>query len=313
MTRKAIVTGGAGFVGSHLVDLLVDRGWDVLVLDDLSSGKMEHLAEARQRAKIGIHVTDIRAPELIDVVGRFGPEVVFHLAAQSKVRPSVDDPVRDAEINVVGTVRLLAAAAAAGVRKVVFASSGGAIYGDSAKLPVKETAAKIPESPYGISKKVVEDYFRWYRQMHDLEYTLIAPANIYGPRQDPGLEGGVVAIFSLAMLKGRRPIIFGDGSQTRDFVYVGDICDAFLRAADAGDGMLLNIGSGVETSVLGLYEALASSTGFGDQPLFEEAKPGDIARSVIDATKAKSALEWEPWTSLEDGLEKTVAWYRDQE
>lgn len=310
MTRKAIVTGGAGFVGSHLVDLLVDGDWDVLVLDDLSSGKMEYLAEARQRAKIGIHITDIRAPELGDVVGRFGPEVVFHLAAQSKVRPSVDDPVHDAEVNVIGTIGLLAAAAAAGTRKVVFASSGGAIYGGAAKLPVKETAAKHPESPYGISKKIVEDYFRWYHEMHGLGYTLIAPANIYGPRQDPGLEGGVVAIFSQAMLKGRRPTIFGDGTQTRDYVYVGDICDAFSRAADGGDGMLLNVGSGVETSVLDLYAALATATGFGDEPIFEDPKPGDIARSVIDGSKAKSALGWEPWTNLEDGLTRTLEWYR---
>jgi UDP-glucose 4-epimerase len=312
MTTKAIVTGGAGFVGSHLVDLLIDQGWDVLVLDDLSSGKMEYLADARQRAKIGIHVTDIRAPELSDVVGRFGPEVVFHLAAQSKVRPSVDDPIRDAEINVLGTVGILSAAAAAGARKVVFASSGGAIYGGAAKLPVKETAAKNPESPYGISKKIVEDYFRWFREMHGLEYTLIAPANIYGPRQDPGLEGGVVAIFSQAMLKGRRPTIFGDGSQTRDYVYVGDICDAFFRAADAGDGQLINIGSGVETSVIGLFDAVATTTGFTDQPIFADPKPGDIARSVIDASRAKSALGWECWTPLSDGLEQTVRWYRNQ-
>jgi len=310
MTRKAIVTGGAGFVGSHLVGLLVDNEWDVLVLDDLSTGKMEHLADARQRAKVGIHVTDIRAPELGDVVGRFGPEVVFHLAAQSKVRPSVDDPIHDAEVNVLGTIRLLAAAAAAGTRKVVFASSGGAIYGGGAKLPVKETSAKHPESPYGISKKIVEDYFRWYREMYGLEYTLIAPANIYGPRQDPGLEGGVVAIFSLAMLKGRRPTIFGDGTQTRDFVYVGDICDAFSRAADAGDGLLLNIGSGVETSVLDLFDALAAATGFSDRPLFDDPKPGDVARSVVDASKAKSALGWEPWTMIEEGLAQTVGWYR---
>jgi len=312
MTRNAIVTGGAGFVGSHLVGLLVDNGWDVLVLDDLSSGRMEHLAEARQRAKIGIHVTDIRAPELGDVVGRFGPEVVFHLAAQSKVRPSVEDPLHDAEVNVLGTLRLLGAAAAAGTRKVVFASSGGAIYGGGAKLPVKESAAKRPESPYGISKKIVEDYFRWYREMYGLEYTLIAPANIYGPRQDPGLEGGVVAIFSLAMLKGRRPTIFGDGTQTRDFVYVGDICDAFFKAADAGDGLLLNIGSGVETSVVDLYDSLAAATGFGDRPLFEDPKPGDVARSVVDASKAKAALGWEPWTMMEEGLEQTLRWYRSQ-
>jgi UDP-glucose 4-epimerase len=304
------VTGGAGFVGSHLVDLLLDHEWEILVLDDLSSGRMEYLADARQRARIGIHVTDIGAPELGDVVGRFSPEVIFHLAAQSKVRPSVDDPVRDAEVNVLGTVRLLQAAATSGVRKIVFTSSGGAIYGGSASLPVKETAAKVPESPYGISKKIVEDYFRWFHDMYGIEYTLLAPANIYGPRQDPGLEGGVVAIFSMAMLAGRRPTVFGDGSQTRDYVYVGDICDAFLKAADAGDGHLLNIGSGIETSVSELFEALAGVTGFTDRPIFGDPKPGDIARSVVDASKAKKQLGWEAWTALGEGLERTVEWYR---
>lgn len=312
MTRKAIVTGGAGFVGSHLVDLLVDDGWEVLVLDDLSSGQMDHLSEVRQRAKVGIHVTDIGAPELGDLVGRFAPEVVFHLAAQSKVRPSVEDPVRDARINVLGTINVLQAAARAGTRKVVFSSSGGAIYGGGAKLPVKETSAKRPESPYGISKKIVEDYFRWFQEFHGLDYTIIAPANIYGPRQDPGLEGGVVAIFALSMLRGRRPTIFGDGSQTRDFVYVGDICDAFLRAADAGSGHLLNIGSGVETTVLDLYEAMARATGFADKPQFEAEKPGDVKRSVVDASKAKSTIGWEAWTTLDDGLRRTVDWYRTQ-
>jgi nucleoside-diphosphate-sugar epimerase len=312
MTRKAIVTGGAGFVGSHLVDLLVDDGWELLVLDDLSSGQMDHLAEARQRAKIGIHVTDIGAPELSDLMTRFGPEVVFHLAAQSKVRPSVEDPVRDARINVLGTINVLQAAARAGARKVVFASSGGAIYGGGAKLPVKETSAKRPESPYGISKKIVEDYFRWFREFHGLDYSIIAPANIYGPRQDPGLEGGVVAIFALSMLKGRRPTIFGDGSQTRDFVYVGDICDAFLRAADSGSGAMFNIGSGVETSVLDLYEAMARATGFTAKPQFEAEKPGDIKRSVVDASKAHAGLGWDAWTTIDDGLRRTVDWYRTQ-
>ena len=198
MTRKAIVTGGAGFVGSHLVDLLVDSDWEVLVLDDLSSGHMDNIAEARQRGKVNVHVTDVCAPELGDLVGRFAPEVILHLAAQSKVRPSVDDPVHDARVNVLGTVNLLEAAATAKCRKVVFTSSGGAVYGGGAAIPTKETAKMRPESPYGISKKIVADYFRWYQETYGLDYTIIAPANIYGPRQDPGLEGGVVAIFSLS-------------------------------------------------------------------------------------------------------------------
>jgi UDP-glucose 4-epimerase len=310
MTRKAIVTGGAGFIGSQLVDLLVDREWEVLVLDDLSSGSIDNVAAARTRGPVSIHVTDVNAPELAELVARFGPEVIFHLAAQSKVRPSVDDPIHDARVNVLGTLNVLEAARRGGVRKVCFASSGGAIYGGGAKLPTPETAAKAPESPYGISKKVVEDYFRWYRHMYGLAYTLCALANVYGPRQDPGLEGGVTAIFSLAMLEGRRPAIFGDGRQTRDFVYVEDVCDAFLRAADTGDGELVNVGTGRETSVLDLYGVVATATGFGGAPRFEDPKPGDVQRAVVDPSKAKKVLGWEAWTPLAEGIAKTVEWYR---
>lgn len=313
MARKAIVTGGAGFVGSHLVDLLVDEGWEVLVLDDLSSGHLENVAAARQRGKVNVHVTDIGAPEVGDVVGRFEPEILFHLAAQSKVRPSVDDPVHDASVNVVGTVNLLQAAADAGSRKFVFTSSGGAVYGGAAKLPAKETSTMKPESPYGISKKIVADYFRWYHETYGLDYTILAPANIYGPRQDPGLEGGVVAIFTLAMLRDRRPTIFGDGTQTRDYVYVGDVCDAFMKAADAGDGSFLNVGTGVETSVVGIFDAIAAATGFTDQPIFGDPKAGDVQRSVVDPSRAKRVLGWEAWTTFEEGLKRTVEWYRQSD
>jgi len=312
VSHKAIVTGGAGFVGSHLVDLLVDRGWDLLVVDDLSSGRLEHVAAARRRGKVSVLVMDIRAPELGAEAARFGPEVVFHLAAQSKVRPSVEDPVFDASVNVLGTINVLRSAVRAGARRVVFASSGGAIYGDGARLPATERTAKRPASPYGISKKVVEDYFRWFQETYGLTYVLLAPANIYGPRQDPGLEGGVVAVFSRAMLEGRRPTIFGDGRQTRDFVYVEDVVDAFLRAADARGGLLANIGSGQETTVLRLYDALARLTGFRQPPEFTAPKPGDILRSVLDPSRAKTALGWEPWTSLEEGLSRTVEWYRSR-
>ncbi|MEX2418857.1 MAG: GDP-mannose 4,6-dehydratase [Acidimicrobiia bacterium] len=310
MSRKAIVTGGAGFIGSHLVELLVDREWEVLVVDDLSSGRIDNLVGARRRGIANIHVTSIDEPELADLVGRFAPEVIFHLAAQSKVRPSVEDPLNDARINVLGTVNLLEAARKAGVRKLCFASTGGAIYGDGVKLPAKETSVKAPESPYGISKKVVEDYFRWYSEMYGVDYTLLALANVYGPRQDPGLEGGVTAIFSLAMLEERRPVIFGDGTQTRDFVFVEDVCDAFHRAADTAGGQFINIGSGVETSVLTLYEVLAGITGYPTKPEFAPAKPGEIQRSVLDASRAKKELGWEAWTPLEEGLAKTVEWYR---
>ncbi|MBI5156530.1 MAG: GDP-mannose 4,6-dehydratase [Acidimicrobiia bacterium] len=310
MKRKAIVTGGAGFIGSHLTDVLLDREWDVLVVDDLTSGRMDHLAGARRRGA-AVHVTDIRAAELSDLFAKFGPELVFHLAAQSKVRPSMDDPIHDAEVNVVGTLNVLAAAHRARARKVCFASSGGAVYGDGARLPVKETAAKRPASPYGISKKIVEDYFRWYHEVHGLEYSLLALANVYGPRQDASLEGGVVAIFAQAMLGGRRPVIFGDGTQTRDFVYVGDVCDAFVRAADAGDGLMMNIGTGTEVSIGALYDTMAELIGYITRADHAAAKPGDVHRSVVDASRAKKELGWSPWTTLREGLAKTIEWYRE--
>ena len=312
MSRKAIVTGGAGFIGSHLADLLVDREWDLLVVDDLSSGRLEHISSARRRGKVAVLIMDVRAPELSDATARFGPEVVFHLAAQSKVRPSVEDPLHDASVNVLGTVNVLLAAHRSGARRVVFASSGGAIYGGGARLPATERSAKRPESPYGIAKKIVEDYFRWFREAHGLEYVLLAMANVYGPRQDPGLEGGVAAIFARAMLEGRRPTIFGDGTQTRDYVFVEDVVDAFSRAADSGDGVLLNIGSGRETSVQELYELTAGLTGYPMRPEFVAPKAGDIARSVVDPSRAKAVLGWEAWTPLEEGLRRTVAWYREQ-
>jgi UDP-glucose 4-epimerase len=312
MTRKALVTGGAGFVGSHLVELLVDRGWDLLVVDDLSSGALENLAGARARGKVGVHVTGVGAPELGELAERFGPEVVFHLAAQVKVPASVADPVRDAETNVLGTLNVLEAARRCGARKVVFASSGGAVYGPRTRLPAVERAKRVPPTPYGISKKIVEDYFRWYADNHSVGYVLLAPSNIYGPRQDAGAEGGVVAVFAEQMLAGRRPTIYGDGSQTRDFVYVADVVDAFLRAADAGDRVFLNVASGVETSITGLYDEIASITGYPVRPDFAAPRSGDVPRSVLDPSRAARVLGWEPWTPLREGLSATVDWFRSQ-
>jgi UDP-glucose 4-epimerase len=312
VSRQALVTGGAGFIGSHLVDLLVDRDWTVLVVDDLSTGRLDHIAAARRRGKVSVLVMDVRAPELAAAAVRFSPEVVFHLAAQSKVRPSVEDPLADASVNILGTINVLVSAVQSGARRVVFASSGGAMYGEGVRLPAVERAVKRPASPYGISKKVVEDYFRWFRDTYSLSYVLLAMANVYGPRQDPGLEGGVTAIFARAMLDGRRPTIFGDGRQSRDFVYVEDVVDAFLRAADARGGLLLNIGSGRETTVLELYDTLARLIGFVGKPDIAAPKAGDVRRSVLDPARAKAALGWEAWTPLEEGLRRTVEWYRSQ-
>lgn len=309
MIRRALVTGGAGFVGSHLTDLLVDRSWEVLVVDDLSSGQLDNLAGARRRGKVSVHVTDIGAPELADVAAKFKPEVVFHLAAQVKVPVSVADPLRDAEVNVLGTLNVLESARRGGARKVVFASSGGAVYGPGTKLPAKERSTRLPPTPYGIGKKIVEDYFRWYAENHSMEYVLLAPANIYGPRQDAGAEGGVVAVFIEKMLAGERPTVFGDGNQTRDFVFVADVVDAFLRAADAGNGVFLNIASGVETSIAGLYEQVATLIGYPVNPDFAAPRAGDVPRSVLDPGRAKTVLGWAPWTSLAEGLQTTIDWF----
>lgn len=312
MTGKpnALVTGGAGFIGSHLVDRLVDDGWSVLVVDDLSHGHLERLAQARRAGEVQVHQLDIRSPDLRAVAARFGPDVIFHLAAQSGVRPSVEDPRFDAEVNVVGTVNVLAAAAEVGAQRVVFASSGGAIYGEVVGPPADEQAPRLPDAPYGISKKIVEDYFRYFRQAGGVDYVLLALANVYGPRQDAAGEAGVVAIFSSLMLAGGHPIINGDGNQTRDFVYVGDVVDAFVRAAEIGGPGLFNIGSGREVSVIELFTLLSAMCGYRGDPVFGPAKAGDLRRSVIDPSAAERQLGWSAWTSLETGLRKTVDWFR---
>jgi UDP-glucose 4-epimerase len=307
---QALVTGGAGFIGSHLVDRLADEGWVVLVIDDLSTGHLDRLAHARRSQRVDFHQLDVRAPELSMVAAKFQPRTIFHLAAQSAVRPSVDDPQHDASVNILGTINVLQAAQAAGVERVVFASSGGAIYGEGVRLPAKESYARRPGSPYGVSKKVVEDYFGFFRKTYGIEYVLLALANVYGPRQDPFGEGGVVAIFCRAMLDGRRPAIFGDGTQTRDYVYVEDVVDAFLRAAERGRGKLLNIGTGSEATVLQLYEQLAALTGYRGAPSFEDPRPGDLSRSVVDPSAAERTLGWRSWTPLEEGLARTVEWFR---
>ncbi|NOY56162.1 MAG: NAD-dependent epimerase/dehydratase family protein [Actinobacteria bacterium] len=308
---KAMVTGGAGFIGSHLVDRLIDEGWEVLVVDDLSVGRIANLADARARGKVQFHQVDIRDDAFLTVTERFRPEVIFHLAAQASVPVSTRDPLFDASVNILGTINVLEAARLVEAIRVVAASSGGAIYGADAKLPVKESYAKHPDSPYGISKKVVEDYFRYYRNTTGVDYLLVAFSNVYGPRQDPLGEAGVVSIFSKLMLDGKRPVIFGDGDQTRDYVFVADAVDACVRAGGAGGGRLLNIGTGVETSVIELFRMLADIIGFDQNPVFGDPRPGDIARSVVDASAASKYLGWRAWTSMEQGLRQTVESFRE--
>ncbi len=311
MIERALVTGGAGFIGANLVDRLVDDGAEVLVVDDLSRGKLDRLASARGRGHIQIHQLDIRDEAFVEAAVRFAPEVVFHLAAQIDVRYSVEHPFVDASINVAGTVNALAAAVAAGARRLVFASSGGAIFGEAAKLPTPEGSPRHPIAPYGVSKLVVEEYLRYFHESNGLDYVSLGFSNVYGPRQDPHGEAGVVAIFTEALLDRRRPVIFGDGSNSRDYVYVEDVTDACIRAAEYDGVGYFNIGTGVSTSVTDLFSLLHELTGSRIRPVFADARAGEVARSALNSGLASRKLGWQPWTALNDGLRLTVDWFTE--
>ncbi|MEZ5176530.1 MAG: GDP-mannose 4,6-dehydratase [Acidimicrobiia bacterium] len=308
--NKSVVTGGAGFIGSNLVDLLVDEGHEVLVLDDLSSGSIANLSYARDSGRTKLHQIDIGSAEVIDLVRSFQPDTIFHLAAQIDVRYSVADPVADARSNVLGTVNMLEAARHSNTERFVFASSGGAVFGDTFNLPTPETQERKPESPYGVSKSVADQYLAYYDRTHGIDCMSLGFANVYGPRQDPHGEAGVVAIFIGSLLEHTTPTIFGDGLQTRDFVFVEDVADAMLRASRIGGSRFLNIGTGIETSILSLYDAIAGATGVDVAPVMAAPKRGEQLRSCLDPSLAQAHLGWEPWTSLADGIAQTVAWAR---
>ncbi len=313
---RAVVTGGAGFIGSALVDRLVARGDDVLIIDDLSTGSADNLADARAGGSgtVELAVADIGETGAAELVAGHRPDVVFHLAAQADVRLSVDAPVADARTNVIGLLRVLDGALAGGARKVVFASSGGTIYGeaDPALLPFDEDTPQRPLSPYGVAKLAGGLYLDVYGALHGLAGTTLALANVYGPRQDPNGEAGVVAIFAGRLLSGRPCIVFGAGEQIRDFVYVADVADALLAAAERADGQLLNIGTGVGTSVNDLYRTMAAIVGGPDDPERGSARPGELDRSILDATRAAGELGWWPVTGLDDGLQATLDWFSDR-
>jgi UDP-glucose 4-epimerase len=306
-----LVTGGAGFIGSHLCDRLLAEGHRVIAVDDLSTGRIANLGEARGYGNEFTFLNmDVRAEGLLPLFERHRPEVVMHVAAQAGVAPSIEDPVHDASVNVMGLLNVLECCVSTGVRKIVFAASGGTLYGEPRRLPVKETASGRPTSPYGISKKVALDYLTFYERYRGLAYTALALANVYGPRQDPTGEAGVVAIFAAQMINGQAPTIHGDGNQTRDYVFVDDTVHAFALAAERGDGRVVNVGTGLETSVNGLFRMLAEITGFAGEPGLGQGRPGDLRRSALDPALASSALGWRPWTHLEDGLGETVAFLK---
>jgi UDP-glucose 4-epimerase len=304
---KALVTGGAGFIGSHIVDALIGRGDDVAVVDDLSRGQRSQV-----NAGARLHVVDVRASALADVLLSERPEVVYHQAAQIDVRRSIAEPLLDTDVNVVGTVNVLQACVAAGVRRVVFASSGGAIYGDTDVVPTPETHAAHPASLYGAAKLCGEAYGGVYAQLYGLEFVSLRYANVYGPRQDPHGEAGVVAIFARKLLGDEVPVINGDGLQKRDYVYVGDVVRANLLAtgADASALGAYNVGTGRETDVATLFAMLREACGVSVDAVHGPSKPGEQMRSCLDASLAASRLGWSPSVRLEDGLRDTVEFFR---
>jgi UDP-glucose 4-epimerase len=309
---QALVTGGGGFIGSTLVDRLLAEDWRVDVIDDLSSGTLANLATARELPdrRFSFHRLDLASPAVVELITHRKPDVIFHLGAQMDVRVSVARPVFDATVNVIGSLNVFEGAVAADVKKIVFAGSGGTLYGTPQKIPTKETSPHHPESPYGVAKKAVGDYLHYYRAQRGLEYTVLALANVYGPRQNPHGEAGVVAIFANKLLEHERPLIFGDGSQTRDFVYVDDVVDAFVRAMEKGGGLTLNVGTGLETSVQQLYDAMAKLTAFREKADYKPARTGELQRSAVDASRAGMQLGWKPFTSLEEGLALTLEHFK---
>jgi UDP-glucose 4-epimerase len=308
---RALVTGAAGFIGSVLVDRLLSDGHWVLGLDNFASGRatnVEHLADNPEFAFVEADIVTADLPAILD---ENRPEVVFHLAAQIDVRYSVADPEFDASVNVIGTVRLAEAARRAGVRKIVHTSSGGSIYGTPPTYPTPETLPTDPASPYAAGKVAGEIYLNAFRHLYGLECSHIAPANVYGPRQDPHGEAGVVAIFAQALLAGKPTKVFGDGCNTRDYVFVDDVVDAFVRASGpVGGGQRFNIGTGLETSDRQLHSVVAAALDAPDDPEFHPPRLGDLRRSCLDIGLAERVLGWRPRVQLEDGVRRTVEYFR---
>ena len=306
-----MVTGGAGFIGSHLCDRLLAEGKRVVAIDDLSSGHIANLAEARGYGKrFNFHHIDVRADGLSRLVASVEPEVVFHLASAREDRNRLD-VVADAAVSVMGLLNLLQASAAAKARKVVLASSAG-IYGEARRFPIKESSAPAarPLTPSAIARKAAEDYLRFFQRWHGLDHTILVLGSVYGPRQYPADGAGVVATMAGSMLGGQRPLIDGDGNQTRDFVFVDDAVHAFALAVDRGSGKLVNVGTGVETSVNATFRLLADITGFIGEPRMRDLPRAQVRRIGLDNGLAAQELGWRPWTHLEDGLRETVAFLR---
>jgi UDP-glucose 4-epimerase len=300
---RVLVTGGAGFIGSHLTDSLVARGDAVEVVDDLSTGRPGRVPEEATLHKLSVTDSDALATLAAD----FRPELICHLAAQIDVRSSVALPAQDAQANVVGTVNVLEAARLVGAR-VLFCSTGAVIYGRDAPIPSMEDVLPLPESPYGVAKHCAEQYVLLYNRLHETTHAVLRFANVYGPRQDPAGLAGVVAIFCAQALAGERPVIYGDGRQTRDYVYVGDAVGALLAAADCGRPGTWNIGTGAEVTVLDLTRVISMVAGHPVDPVFAPARPGELLRGSLAPDRAWRDLGWTPTTSLADGIASVYRW-----
>ena len=303
---KVLVTGGAGFIGSHVADRLAADGHDVVILDDLSTGHVEHLPPNAR-----FYQMDLHSPWIDELFRIERPEAVVHEAAQASVRRSVEDPVFDAGINVLGTAALLQASVHHGVRRFLFASTGGALYGDADVTPTPEDYPTLPVSPYGASKLAAEVYLRTFHAMNGLSYAALRYANVYGPRQDPHGEAGVVGIFTRRLLGGEKARINGDGKQTRDFVYVGDVAEANARALVSDAVGSFNVGTGIETDISTIFQMLKRLTNSNQPEEHGPPLPGEQRRSVVDARKIEKALGWKPKTSLQAGLDATVQYFRE--
>jgi UDP-glucose 4-epimerase len=306
---RVLVPGGAGFIGSHLVDRLVADGHQVLVTDDLSTGHRANLAAAEQTGQCRFVETDVAGPELVPLVVDFAPELVLHLAAQMDVRKSVADPLYDARTNVLGTVNVLSASVQCRARKFVFASSGGTIYGEPDRLPVTEDAPLRPSSPYGAAKVAGETYVAAFARLHGFAWTSLALGNVYGPRQDPHGEAGVVAIFGRAMLAGQPTMVFGDGSTTRDYIHVDDVVSAVLACFDERtDGARFNVGTGRSTSIRELHRLMADMCDATDTPQFHPERLGELRHIALDSSALTTATGWSPRVSFDVGLAGVVEW-----
>lgn len=307
-TMKLIVTGGAGFIGSHVCDALLAQGHTVHVIDNLNGGKRENLPDG-----VVFHNMDIRSDEVAVLFEKEKYDAMYHLAAQMDVRKSVADPGFDADVNVLGFLNLMEAGRRTGLKKVVFSSTGGAIYGEPEYVPQDEDHPQQPLSPYGITKLVSEKYLFFYKDQFDIDYVALRYANVYGPRQNPHGDAGVVAIFTQRMLRGQDAFINGDGQQTRDYVFVADVVRANMAALELDGSGIFNVGTGIETNVVELFRMIKEFTGSGIEETHAPGKPGEQKRSVISYARTEKALGWTPQTPIRAGLKETVEWFKSQE